>query len=334
MIPFGRSSTAGRAAPGTGACRRAGGSGPGPTHRDQVGGPASSGTSLVSSVSWRLRSTLPRCSRRLSPARPLTSSTWSTSASSEPNSATHFDAVFSPTPGMPGRLSLGSPRSAAKSGYCAGVQPVLLGHRGRGEPGHVADAAPGHQDRDVVADQLERVPVAGDDQHLHAAGGGLRRQRGDEVVGLVPGQRQPRDAERVEHLEDQAQLTLEVGGSLLAVRLVLDVLLVPEGRLAPVERDGDVRRLLVPQHVDQHRREPVDGVRRLPRRGREVLGGQREEGTVGERVPVEQEQEVAPGRGRQPAGPGSWQPPRNPRLRHALRAGVCGELGGGGGHGG
>ena len=38
---------------------------------------------------------------------------------------THLDAVFSPTPGMLGRLSLGSPRSAAKSGYWAGVSPYF-----------------------------------------------------------------------------------------------------------------------------------------------------------------------------------------------------------------
>ncbi len=34
-------------------------------------------------------------------------------------------AVFSPTPGMLGRLSLGSPRKAAKSGYWAGVSPYF-----------------------------------------------------------------------------------------------------------------------------------------------------------------------------------------------------------------
>lgn len=37
----------------------------------------------------------------------------------------HFAAVFSPTPGMPGRLSEGSPRRAAKSGYWAGVNPYF-----------------------------------------------------------------------------------------------------------------------------------------------------------------------------------------------------------------
>ena len=34
-------------------------------------------------------------------------------------------AVFSPSPGMPGRLSLGSPRSAANSGYCSGLRPYF-----------------------------------------------------------------------------------------------------------------------------------------------------------------------------------------------------------------
>ncbi len=33
-------------------------------------------------------------------------------------------AVFSPTPGTPGRLSEGSPRSAASSTYCDGGTPV------------------------------------------------------------------------------------------------------------------------------------------------------------------------------------------------------------------
>ena len=85
----------------------------------------SSGTSRTSSVSWRLRITAARCSRSASPTLPLTVSTPTTSASNDPNSRTHLAAVFSPTPGMPGRLSLGSPRSAAKSGYWAGVNPYF-----------------------------------------------------------------------------------------------------------------------------------------------------------------------------------------------------------------
>ena len=37
----------------------------------------------------------------------------------------HLAAVFSPTPGIDGKLSLGSPRNAAKSGYCSGVIPYF-----------------------------------------------------------------------------------------------------------------------------------------------------------------------------------------------------------------
>jgi len=42
-----------------------------------------------------------------------------------PNCLIHLAAVFSPTPGILGRLSEGSPRSAAKSGYCEGVRPYF-----------------------------------------------------------------------------------------------------------------------------------------------------------------------------------------------------------------
>ena len=132
------SRTAARAAPGTAGCRTARAPRRGPTCRARSATPTSSGTSRTSSVSCRLRITLPRFSRSASPTLPLTVSTPATSASSDPNSRTHLAAVFSPTPGMPGRLSLGSPRSAAKSGYCAGVKPVLRDDLLRREPRQVA----------------------------------------------------------------------------------------------------------------------------------------------------------------------------------------------------
>ncbi len=73
----------------------------------------------------RLSFTASRWSRKFCPALPLTSSARSTSSAKEPNWLIHFAAVFSPTPGMPGRLSEGSPRRAAKSGYWAGVSPYF-----------------------------------------------------------------------------------------------------------------------------------------------------------------------------------------------------------------
>jgi hypothetical protein len=61
----------------------------------------------------------------LSPTLPFTSSTWSTSEPTSPYCWMSLVAVFSPEAGMPGRLSLGSPRSAANSGYCAGDRPYF-----------------------------------------------------------------------------------------------------------------------------------------------------------------------------------------------------------------
>ena len=84
-----------------------------------------SSTSRTISVSRRFSLTASRWSRRFCPALPLTSSARSTSSANEPNWLIHFAAVFSPTPGMPGRLSDGSPRRAAKSGYWAGVSPYF-----------------------------------------------------------------------------------------------------------------------------------------------------------------------------------------------------------------
>lgn len=69
--------------------------------------------------------TASRCARRFSPAFPFTSSARSHSSANDPNWMIHFAAVFSPTPGMPGRLSDGSPRSAAKSGYWRGDSPYF-----------------------------------------------------------------------------------------------------------------------------------------------------------------------------------------------------------------
>ena len=82
-----------------------------------------SSTSRSRRLRLRLRRTSSRCSRRLLPTTPVTLSAFSSRASSEPNWPSHLTAVFSPTFGTPGRLSLVSPTSAAMSGYCSGGTP-------------------------------------------------------------------------------------------------------------------------------------------------------------------------------------------------------------------
>jgi hypothetical protein len=85
---------------------------------------SSTGASWRRTISWwflRTRSSLAASDSR---SFGVCSSTWAKMPSSPPYLAISLAAVFSPTPGTPGRLSLGSPRIAAYSGYCAGVTPV------------------------------------------------------------------------------------------------------------------------------------------------------------------------------------------------------------------
>ncbi len=49
-------------------------------------------------------------------------------------------------------------------------------------------------------------------------------------------------------------------------------------------------RLLVAQHVEQHRGEAVDGIGRLPGAGGEVLHREGEESPIGHRMAIDQQQ--------------------------------------------
>ena len=109
---------------------------------------------------------------------------------------------------------------------------------------------------------------------------------------------------------------LNSSGVLLRLALYSAYSREPEGLPRDVEGDRDVGRLLVAQHVDQHRGEAVDRVGVLAGRGREVLDRQREERAVGQRVAVEQEQAGTGGLGRC----GSHGPDSSQCDRHARRA--------------
>ena len=174
----------------------------------------------------------------------------------------------------------------------------VLGRRDAGallDAGLVVEGVVGHpasvvEDPDVrVLDELVAVTVAGDDEDVVTAIAGLGGERGDDVVGLEARRLEHRDVEDLDHLADQADLLAEDVGCLAPVGLVGGQRLVAEGRLGPVERDREMVGLVVADQVHQHRGEAEDGVRHLPRRRGEV-GGQGEEGTVGQRVAVDQHQ--------------------------------------------
>jgi hypothetical protein len=98
-----------------------------------------------------------------------------------------------------------------------GDRPVVLrphavprGHRGHVHAGELGDPPLRVEDGHAVADELERVAVAGADQHLHALRPALLGEGGDDVVRLVPLLLQHRDAQRLEDLLDEADLPVEV----------------------------------------------------------------------------------------------------------------------------
>jgi hypothetical protein len=109
------------------------------------------------------------------------------------------------------------------------------------------------------------------------------------------------DLQGVEDLTDEPQLLTELVGRLPAPRLVLGVLLEADRRLALVEGHRQEVRLLLLQQLDEHRREPVHGVRHLAARG-DQRGGQGEECPIGKAVSVEEEDPL----GRLAGAVGGW----------------------------
>ena len=112
--------------------------------------------------------------------------------------------------------------------------------------------------RDLRGDQLRQVLVAGGDDHPVAAGRGHPRQRADGVVGLDAGHLQHRPAQQPHHLVDRRDLRAQVVGHRRAVRLVLGIDLVAEGRALGVEDADRVLAGDVLGDAAQHRHEAVD----------------------------------------------------------------------------
>jgi len=89
---------------------------------------------------------------------------------------------------------------------------------------------------------------------------GALRQRGDDVVGLVPGKPDRRDPHRLQHLPHQRELRYQVVGRSAAGGLVgvVDLAALRLGFL--VEGDRQVGRASLADGAQEHGGEAVDGV--------------------------------------------------------------------------
>ncbi|SIK19085.1 Uncharacterised protein [Mycobacteroides abscessus subsp. abscessus] len=195
-----------------------------------------------------------------------------------------------PDPGDAGEVVGLLPHQGCEAAVVGGGDPVLLLDRLRRHPHEVAHPALGVEDRHGVGGELERVLVPG--HHLDARAGlppeaGHRRER---IVGLIALLRHHPDAHGGDDVLDEVDLRVELRRRLRPPGLVLRVLLKAEGLASEVEGDGDVARRLVAEHIDEHRDEPEDRVRRLAGARREVLRREGVEGPVGKGVTVDEQE--------------------------------------------
>ena len=142
---------------------------------------------------------------------------------------------------------------------------------------------------DVVADDLQGVAVAGHDDRRDAVPSRLGGQRAEDVVGLVAGQHEIVDTEGREHLRQVRPLHRERLGHVRTMGLVVLVLLVAEGLLARVPGDGQCRRLVLGDELEQHLAESLQSVGRKAVATGDRLG-QGEVSAEGEAAAVDEDQ--------------------------------------------
>jgi hypothetical protein len=149
--------------------------------------------------------------------------------------------------------------------------------------------AHGVDQRHLRRDELRQVLVAGGDQHRMAAGLAESGQGADDVVGLDARHRQHRPAQQAHHLVDERDLRAQLLGHRRALRLVLGVPGVAEGRAGGVEHAGRVRRRVALAQLAQH------GHHAVHRAGRLALGpaqvGHGVEGAVQVAAAVDEQQQ-------------------------------------------
>ena len=124
---------------------------------------------------------------------------------------------------------------------------------------HVVGVVPVHI---PGANQLRVILVARDQRGAQAFAAAAGHQCADDVIRLVLGMAEGRNAGMAAELAATLELQLEIRGRRIAIRLVGRIDLVAKrGREALVERNGDVARLGALDEVAEKSREAESGVR-------------------------------------------------------------------------
>ena len=181
----------------------------------------------------------------------------------------------------------------AEIGHLRGRHPVALLHLRRVVARGVGDTASRGEHAHVVIHQLQGVAIAREDGHAGALLGRPARQGADDIIGLEALDLHVHRAEGLHERPEVRRLRAEGVGCLATAGLVLRIRLVAERGPRRVPRDDHPRRLLLVDHLDGHRRQPVEGVGGHAVRARDALG-ESEERPEGEAVAID-EQDLAGG---------------------------------------
>ena len=114
------------------------------------------------------------------------------------------------------------------------------------------DALLGQEHAQVWPHELQSVAVARDDTHIIALSRGLRRERADDVVGLVVVLLEERDAHVRGELAQERELREEFLRRLVARALVVGIALRAEGMAALIKGQRHEVGLLLGNELRQH----------------------------------------------------------------------------------
>ena len=119
--------------------------------------------------------------------------------------------------------------------HLVGAKAVALRHARLVVDHRRRDAHPGRQQPHVVVDELQPIEVARHDHRVDTLGGGLLRERADDVIGLVARELANRDVHHRRDLADDRELRAQVVRHARPAALVVGIRVEPELRLADVE---------------------------------------------------------------------------------------------------
>ena len=137
---------------------------------------------------------------------------------------------------------------------------IPLQHHGRVVPGGVGYPPARGKDADEVVNQLQCVPVTGEDGDPHASRARSLGKRADDVVGLKSRRLHVDRPEGLHQRPEVRHLRLESLRSGTSPRFVFGVDGIAEGRAGGIPRHDDPRWPLLLNDLDGHRREPIERV--------------------------------------------------------------------------